>query len=626
MEEAKLLSSAAVLRALYDEKKDIYDVLSEFIKATINSKSLSAFNSIDCVRYIEEDFGFCIPEAIIKSCLRKRLVQPDFLTLKNGTYTVTQTLELSKDFDSDFESSRNEYEEIISRLYLFCSDNGLLDVNQKDLEKDLESYLTRPDKNNKHANDIARFIVTYEHEAGFKEKLNKIEEGLILYAGIRYSPDLSTLGSWRGELIIFLDLEHLFNAVGLNGVLYKLLFDDFYELINEVNRNKKGGKITLKYFEETGSDIEAYFFAAQKIVERNGSIDPSKTAMMEICNGCKYQSDVVTKKAVFLTKLSTLKISKETPTDYYSKPEFNVESVSVLEKLLVGLKESNIESSVIASILKLFTKINYLRKGENCIGIDRVAAIFLTESWLPQRIAFSDPVFEGNGAIPFATNIEFITEKLWFKLNKGFGGKSKKPASFDPIIRAKLTISSQISRSVSSIFRSLSEQYDKGLIDKDVVARIHHEIYRAPSRPDDVSVEAISMAQEFLNENYIEKVVKEKSLLEREASEGRQAIDKLKEIKYEQKQNKILPLKKIARRQYCALRFLTYITLPILALVLLIDAYTKSDTILSIVFGVIGLTSLIFVIFRPKKIDAFYWSLSKKWFRRSINKALLRTK
>ncbi|OAI10296.1 hypothetical protein [Methylomonas methanica] len=277
--------------------------------------------------------------------------------------------------------------------------------------------------------------------------------------------------------------------------------------------------------------------------------------MINICNGCKSESDVITKKADFLNKLSKLRIDKEAPKDYYSKPEFNIESEITVRDISKELQESNVDAKEVSSILKIFTKINYLRQGQNNIGIDRVAAIFLTESWLPQRVSFSPHVFEGNGAIPFATNIEFITEKLWFKLNKGFGGKSKKPVSFYPIIRAKLTISSQISRSVYNIYKTLSKKYNEGSIDKDVIALIYQEINKAPSRPDDVSIESMSMAEQFLNENYIERIIKEKILLEKDAREGRQAKDELRQIRYRERKNLNLPFKKSARRQYRLIGF-----------------------------------------------------------------------
>ncbi|WP_394201906.1 hypothetical protein [Shewanella waksmanii] len=625
MEESKLLSSASVFRAMYDEKKDIYDVLSEFIRAIISFKSLSIFNSLECASHIEEEFGFHIPEAIINSCLRNRLVKSGDLILQGGSYSVSEKFRLNINIESDFSSSRDEYLEIINRLYEYCSNKGLLSVDKNDLESDLEEYLIRPDKNNKHTNDIARYVVLHENEPGFTEKLNRIEEGLILYTGIKYSPDLSTLGVWRGNLTIFLDSEHLFSAAGLNGELYETLFNDFYSLIQEANRNKKGGRISLRYLEETDSEVDRFFYAAQKIVERKGTIDPSKTAMKNICNGCKYGSDVVTKKAEFLSRIKGLKIEPEDSVDYYSKPEFNVESEGVLASLESELSDRSVNRTLISSILKIFTKINYLRKGESSTGIDRVNSIFLTESWLPQRMAFSESVFEGNGAIPFATNIEFLTEKFWFKLNKGFGGKSKKPISFDPIIKAKLIISSQVSRSVSEIYRDLSDKLKSGDISRETVARIHHDIYQAPSLPEDVTIDSIAMTQDVLDENYIEKVIKEKSLLEKSATEGKQAIEELRSMKHQQKLNRYKPIKVTARRQYLILRVSTYIILPLLSIALLISMHSSSDSALSVVFGLASLISLVVSIVRPKRIDNYYWSLSKSWYRKSINKALQRT-
>jgi hypothetical protein len=620
LEEAKLIASAAVLRAIYDEKKDIYDILVEFIKATINTRSILNFSSMECVGYLKEDYGFRIPEAIIKSCLKNRLVKSGMLRSSKGMYSTTPSLSLNDEFELDFDKSKKEYDEIITRLYEYCIGSQNSTIEKNELEKSLEIYLTRPDKHDKYTDIVAGFIVSYESEPGFKDKLNKIEEGLIIYTGIRFSPDLSTLGSWRGDLTIFLDAEHLFNATGLNGPLYKTLFDDFYELASEVNRNKNGGKISLKYLDETHHEIDSFFYAAQKKVESRGFVDPSKTAMVNICNGCKYPSDVITKKAGFMSKIQSLKISREQPLDYYSKPEFNIESSEAIEKLHLKLKDQNITKDEISSIMKMFTKINFLRRGKNNCGIDLVSAIFLTESWLPQRMAFSEQIFEGNGAIPFATNIEFITEKLWFKLNKGFGGNSKKPASFDPIIRAKLTISAQISRSVSSIYRSLSEQYADGRVTQEEVAMIHHEIYTTPSRPEDISADTISITQELLTDHYIDRIIREKRILERDALYGRQAAIELQKIKYTQRQQNNIKHKNKSRCLYSSIKAAIYILPPLLLATLCTYTYTKSDTMLSLFFGMSGLASIIVPLYKPKKIHNFILSISRNSYRNSLSR------
>ena len=73
MTDQKLLASIVLFRGLYDNNKDIYDVLSEFIRATILLNMKWSFNSTEITLDLENTFGFNIPEAVIKSCLKNRL-------------------------------------------------------------------------------------------------------------------------------------------------------------------------------------------------------------------------------------------------------------------------------------------------------------------------------------------------------------------------------------------------------------------------------------------------------------------------------------------------------------------------------------------------------------------------
>ena len=623
--DRKLIASVSILRALYDERRDIYDVLVEFINRTIANRSLSAFSSTECAQYLEEDFGLSLPEAIVKSCLKKRLVKAGQLRLSHGKYGVLKKPIYSTEFQSDFEEARNGYDEIINKIQDFCNNRGISGADKEDIEKSLESYLIRPDKSDRLSYEIAKFIIKFEKEPGFKDKLNKIEEGLIIYTGIRYSPDLSTLGNWRGSLVIFLDVEHLFNATGLHGILFKKLFDDFNSLVREVNRGKGSGKIELRYLQETEDNVESFFYAAQKIVEGEGIIDPSKTAMVSICNGCSSASDVLMKKAEFTSKLSHLKIIPESRMDYYSVPQYNVEGTNVLENLTLELVDSKAEPKEISSMLKIFTKVNVIRKGESEVGIDRVASIFLTESWLPQRIAFSNHIRESRSAIPFATNIEFLTEKLWFKLNKGFGNSSIKPISFDSVIRAKMAISNQINKSISPLYNDLLDKYKKGKISKDILARAHNDIYNIKSKPEDVSNESIIETSKILDDSYLENIIREKDLLQNKADAGDEAKEEvatleqqIRLLKRQMRRDKILPIKILVRRQYIALRIITYLAMPSVFIFATIFLYSPLDSTLSIVFGSASVLGLVNSIFRPKKIDNFYWSLLKSRYRNKL--------
>ena len=268
-------------------------------------------------------------------------------------------------------------------------------------------------------------------------------------------------------------------------------------------------------------------------------------------------------------------------------------------------------------MLKLFTKVNVIRNGQNDLGIDGVSAIFLTENRLTQKIAFSKHVFPGNGAIPFATNIEFMTEKLWFKLNKGFGGDIQKPISFDAVIRARLVLSSQVSSSVANTYRSMLNKYKCKELSDAQLAIMYKELRHIPTNPDDINADNANISAAFLEDDFIEKSLREKSLLEKQSEEGKAAIEELREIRYQQRLESLIPLKKKARLQYRMLYFLTFVVIPVI-LILLIAYFYKpvDDSKLSIIFGIISTVSLFvsFVIYY-KKINLFYWNLSRKCYK-----------
>ena len=66
MENNRLLASAALFRSMYSEELDQYDVLGEFIKAIVTLKNLYTFDVPTCTALLKEDFGFAIPDAVVR--------------------------------------------------------------------------------------------------------------------------------------------------------------------------------------------------------------------------------------------------------------------------------------------------------------------------------------------------------------------------------------------------------------------------------------------------------------------------------------------------------------------------------------------------------------------------------
>jgi hypothetical protein len=620
MKDMRLLASAALFRELYDNDNDIYDVISEFIRASIILNAKWTFNATECAQGLKSTFGFDIPSAVLKTCLKNRLKKTGEINISHSVYTVTEKLDRGKSIQTDFDLTKNEYEDIATKLVEHVGKTSTIKVNNERLKSCFNDYLLDEHVSNEYKDVISHFLLANAENVEFKKKLNSIEEGLILYEGIKYSAELSNLGQWGGDLVVFLDTEHLFSATGLNGILFKKVFDDFYSLVQEVNQSKhKRGRIRLRYFQETHEEVDAFFFAAEKIVEQHQQVDPSKTAMREIVNGCSSKSEVVSKKAEFLDNLRRLKIEKEGLKNYYENPEYNIERAQLIEKLIVRFNHKP-EADRYSDILKKFTKINCLREGKNNVGIEMISAMFMTENRLIQSVAFSDVIHEGNGSIPFATNIEFLTERLWFKLNKGFGQSQNMPISFDVITKAKLVLSSQVNNAVAETYKELKSKHQQGKISEKETALLIAELRSKPSKPEDISIEIIDESLDFLHESFVESVLEEKSLLEERSKKGEQAMLKLKELEYIRRVELNKPLKSIAKRKFYAAMGLIYIFLPILLVTIVMKTYSSDDTVLSLIFGAVTVIGVVTQSFKFDKIKYFLWGRSTKHYKRVLKK------
>ncbi len=134
--------------------------------------------------------------------------------------------------------------------------------------------------------------------------------------------NISEYGSITQPLTLFLDTEILFDIAGLNGTLFKALADDFLNLVNVANRERR--MINLKYFLKVSDDIDQFYGRAERIVSGHSDVNFSQ-AMIAIVDGCQTVSDVSDKKADLFRKLKTeYAICKDNKENYYTdKPFFH---------------------------------------------------------------------------------------------------------------------------------------------------------------------------------------------------------------------------------------------------------------------------------------------------------------
>lgn len=561
MQKSKLIASVVVFKELHDNNKDIYDVIAEFLKSSILSNKKWRFNSTELTAQIAKDFDFDLPEAVIKTTLKRRLVKKGFLKFDKGEYCVTK-LDTNSNlgFEEKYKLKRDVYkateEEFIK--YIQSNRTNVLEDAEIEIVRDnLKQYLLGNGVNEPFTQEISAFIIHNKNNIDFKERLNDIKEGLVLYTGVRYTADLNELGKWNNELTIYLDTDIIFNFAGYSGDIYKDIFNDFYNLIKEINHGANSKRIRLKYFEETEKEILDFFHVATLIVERKTTLDPSRTAMKEIVNGCSTKSDVIVKRNKLFIDLQTAGIIKEQETNYYENHSYVVEDKEVVAELkkISDEKVREFDEEKCKNYLKLFTKINSMRRGTNNLGFDKCRFIILTGNKFVHYIAHSNLIKPIEKDIPFATDIDYITDKFWFKLKKGFGKSYDKPKSFDIITKAQIVLSAQISCSVQEKYTALNESYKSGKITKEEAISLNYELRESSLKPEEITKENLENSITFMNEFSIEEHIREREILKQKVIEGEEAKKELKRRNL-QERNKLTKSLKIK----C--RFIALMTIP----------------------------------------------------------------
>lgn len=553
MNSNNLLASVALFAELCNSKKDIRIVLNEFVKSLFPIEKLVAIDSKKAQQLLKKIYGFEIPEAVVSTALNS-LKKAGILTRHEGNFHLEKPIENSVEIENGIKNNQNLQIEIEEKLVTYCQQerNKTFDEQEiKMLKGSLTSYLLDEKISDDYSPLVSAFIIKNESEnIGFIDKLNEIKEGLIIYKGLVYTSDINHLGTWNSKLTFYLDTEHLFNLNGYNGEVFKNLYYDFSDLVKDANsKYKKEGKaIELKYFKEAEREVNSFFYAAEKILEGNRSRDPSKTAMTEILNGCSNISDILRKKSDFFSNLKLQGITLvEDDFEVINNSQYNLVDEKLIEKY--ETKDNlRFNEKAHVDILKIFSQINALRKGNSRTSFENVGHILLTGKGQVLKLSQDLEIKNKEKDIPFATDIYFTTNRLWFRLNKGFSKSNTLPHSLNVLTKAKVILSSQLNNSIGEKYLQLKKELKEGKRSKEESSEYYYELRKKAVKPEDLNGESVSQAVEFYFEDNFEKFTREKSFLESRAeTEAEIAKEKEKDLQkrivQEREKNKIVESK-----------------------------------------------------------------------------------
>lgn len=523
----KLCASVSVFKNLYDSKKNIRDVLLVFINYIVREKGLHNFTAYDIKTGLFEQFYFDIPEAVIRSILRK---QPNY-TLANGVFSINDNpLEIDMvEIDKQITDATTNNRSIITDLLNYAKENFISSFSEDEEDKLIEnlySFLTDKSIDNKYANIVSAYIIKNENDKMKQEILLNIKEGILLYEGIKYTSDLNEIAKWNKKLNVFCDVDILFSYYGLNGSIYKDFITDLMNLINESNiKSKDNDRISLFYFSKTKKEIDNYFSKAETILEKHEPLNPSKTAMVSILTGCKNSSDIIARKAEFYSFLRSNRICEYTKMEDFYIDSRNNKYVLNSEKVVDSILEkySEVTSSIINDYFDYLNYINALREGKRSNYIETAEYIFLTSNRKITNMAIS-VIPEGEYEISKAITPDYLINKLWFKLNKGLGNKVF--SSINVVSKARILISSQLNSKVSENFDELQEKIKTGNIAREVAIDTLIELKKEAKNPEDITVESMNDSIEFLiSDDSVEERIYQQKMLEQKLIEAQTSLN-----------------------------------------------------------------------------------------------------
>ena len=501
MKDKNLLASLAVFRELYNKNIDIYSIIAQFLCDLIKSHSLNNFDISQISKLLNDSFEFDIPIPVIKTALQRI----EYLNKEGRKYIVDVNKKKESisteviDRTNDIKESHNV---IFNELSAYVEDKKkikLSEIEIKELHNNFCNYLLEENIDDKYLEYISSFVIRNQGDKDFFKKINTIREGVILYSGLKYTNDsynLNEFGNWRKELNIFLDTEIIFHLAGYNGELYKQFAEDFMKFVSEINTNNQKNKknlINLLYFSEVKDEIDSFFAKAQHILEGRDILNPTVTAMTEIINGCSEKADLLNKKSDLYTllnrkgiKLYNKKIDVTSEENY----KYNIISQEIVEKINRELNTNTGEE-----ILATLNNISILRKEQNDSNFENSRYILLSGNSKTLKIAFEPSVLERFN-IPLATNLNFIINRFWFKLNKGFSNKDF-PSSFSVLTKSQIILSKVLNDNIGDKYDDLQKKYQKGEITKENAVNRINDLRNVSKKPEEIIKQEI--AEEILD-------------------------------------------------------------------------------------------------------------------------------
>lgn len=523
-----LLASIALFGIYRNKNLDTYDLVAQYISAVIAQKQYSAFKPDTMQSDLKELYQIDIPIGVIRSVCRNRIEE---VTLKNREFICN--LIPKDEIEKEYNTLTADYDQLFSALIAYIKKETEVYTDQA-IKDSFADYLVVGSIDDTKLNNLyAAFISSNQGERDIRQKIDLLSSGLISYNGLSYTDTAGNNGAWTEKLNIYLDTEFLFSCAGYNDSYPQAVFQELYELVKEINasyrrRTKKDDNLVeLRYLKDTREVYQSLFNTAKSLKENNGVPDPSKKALLKIMSESVSSFDVNTHQAKIDAAIKDTYHIIYDNNDYgnfITDPRYILYDKKTFTSIDGSINPQKDENTThkIDYYSRIYTIINGLRGGKKVDVFEQCKYIFLTGSRIGHYT--SKAVKIDNKTVSYATDIDFLVSRFWFKLNKQLVSNHI-PVSLDIVARSQAALTREVSRKVKLLYeelrlKNLSEDEQKSLYANLTEAERFLEPYNSTFTKDVLT---------FIDYQNIDDMIKDQKILKQKAAEAEKVKKELAE-------------------------------------------------------------------------------------------------
>lgn len=155
-----IMASYATFKKLYNSKeyRSPYQILSEFIKYIIVSRSLYSFTATDIQSHLLDEFGFNPPIAVIRTAMRNI---PE--VTRNHQAFKANGLQGNAAFQTYRQQSEEKSKSITDLLLKFADGKGVLNLRKDKLAQEFIAFVLDEDGDPQYQQIIGEFVLANEN-------------------------------------------------------------------------------------------------------------------------------------------------------------------------------------------------------------------------------------------------------------------------------------------------------------------------------------------------------------------------------------------------------------------------------------------------------------------------------